>query len=457
MGRGSVRAVSGFVVGFVLMGAVVVSLVTRGVTSDLPASPEPILDYRSPEESVLLDGAGEVVTHFRLVDVAEPAGAPTDLLVEAFFAASAPSFYEARASRATSALDALRRAIRGVPPAASPLSTELARAMLAGEVPGLRRRIREEILATRLDADTSVVDRGHAWLEWIPLCGGRRGLGHAARVCLDTPWDDLTDRHLALLVGAAVADLDLQPPSELLEARRDAVLDRLVTLGRLDPEDSARYADGPVGVRHQAGAQAFAERTLMEVRRLAREAEPRPVTASSWLEPRLQDRLGRAGLASWAAIEPHRGAVLAFGGAVDGAGAALDLAVRQAGRVRLAEPPEVRFLRRLEVPGREEIPLAPPASGRASRPADPVEIYAELMALPGPAGSKRLESGSCRVLIHPRLVVAACGQDEAPGLDLAELVGALVEPADFAVPDGARLDGEGAVVRRATPAVEPEL
>lgn len=453
---GSLRAVSGFVVGLLLMGAVVLSLVTRSVTSDLPTSPVPILDYRSPEESVLLDGAGEVVARFRLVDVAEPADGATDLLVEAFFAASDPTFYESRASRATPAVDALRRAVRGSAPSASPLSTELARVMLAAEAPGLRRRIREEILATRLDADVSVVERGSAWLEWIPLCGGRRGLGLAVRDCLGVRWADLDDRHLALLAGAATAELDLRLPPEVLEARRDAVLDQLVALGRVDPEDSARYADATAEVAHPAGDDAFIERALMEARRLARDAEPRAVTASSWLEPRLQDRLARAGLLSWGAVEPHRGAVLAFGGRQDGPGEALGLALEQARRVRGGESPQVRFLRKLEVAGRVEIPLAPPAALATDELADPVETYASLMALPGTSGLKHWTSGSCRLLVHPSLVMVACGRDEPPGLDLPGLAGWVVEPQEFAIPDGARRDAAGAVVHRSGSGVEVE-
>ena len=447
-GGGAGRLVLGFVAGFVVMGVAVVSLVTRGVTSDLPTSPESILDYRSAEDSILLDGAGEVITRFRLVDVAEPAGAPTDLLVEAFFAASETPFYEARASRATPAVDALRRAIRGEPPAASPLSIELARSVLAGEAPGLRRRIREEILASRFDAEASVVERGHAWLEWVPLCGGRRGLGRVARTCLGQPFDQLSDAHLALLAGAAVADLDLRGPSSLLEAHRDAALDRLVALGRVDPEASAGFADAPAGIRHVSGAEAFSARVLMEVRRLARDAEPRSVTASTWLDPRLQARLGRSGLASWTAMEPTRGAVMAYGGAADGEGESLGLASRYARLLRGGEPPQVRFLRKLEVAGRGEIPLAPPSTTLLARQGEPVEHYAELMALPGPIGLKRWTEGNCSLLLHPQLVLVACAQVAPPGLDLSELAGAVVEAADFTVPDGARFDDEGAVVRR---------
>jgi hypothetical protein len=442
------RALLGFVAGFVLMGVAVVSLVTRSVTSDLPPSPEPILDYRSAEDSVLLDGAGEVITQFRLVDVAEPAGAPTDVVVEAFFAASETTFYEARASRATPAVDALRRAIRGVPPAASPLSIELARSILAVEAPGLRRRIREEILATRFDADVAVVDRGHLWLEWIPLCGGRRGLGRAARTCLGQAWSELSDDQLALVAGAAVADFDLRGPPSLLEAHRDAVLDRLVALGRVDPEDSARFADRAPGVRCASGAAAFQERVLMDVRRFARDAEPRSVTASSWLDRRLQDRLGRAGLASWAAVEPTRGAVLAFGGAIDGRGRALPLAIRHAALVRGGGAPQVRFLRKLEVAGRGEIPMPPPVGATAPPSGGPEQAFRELSALPGSTGLKSWTEGNCSLLLHPQLSVAACGQSGPPGLDLVELTAAVVEPAAFITPDGVRLDDAGVAIRR---------
>ncbi len=430
------------------MGAVVVSLVTRGVTSDLPSSIQPVLEYRSPEESVLLDGAGEVVTRFRLVDAAEAADGPTDPLVEAFFAASDPTFYEARASRATPAVDAVRRAIRGSAPAASPLSIELARVMLAGEAPGLRRRIREEILATRLDAEVSVVERGRAWLEWVPLCGGRRGLGLAARACLGTPWAETSEQHLALLAGAAVSELDLRSPPALLEARRDTVFDRLVVLGRLDPEDAARYADRPAGVQHVRGSDAFVERALLEARRLGRAAEPRPVTASTWLEPRLQDRLGRAGLTSWVALEPYRGAVLAYGDQEAGRGVAASLASEQARLLRGSEISQLRFLRKLEVAGRDEVPMAPPERATPGT-TDAVAIYAELMALPGTDRSKRWASGDCDLLLQSALVVAACGVDGPPGLDLVAMAAGVVPTAEFTVPDGAQLDEEGSVVPRA--------
>lgn len=443
------RFVTGIVAGFLLIAAATAFLVSRTLLAGLPASPEALASRRSPSDSVVLDGAGDPILRFRLVERVDPPGESPEMVVEAFLSASEPAFYEAGSSGATRLAEALARSFRGEAPDASPLSTEIARAMLGGERAGLRRRIREEILATRLDAGSPVVTRALAWLQWVPLCGGARGLDRARSECLGRsagPWDI---GESALIASAAGAGLDLRSDPDLVASRRDAALDRLVVEGLLDPQAAAGIAERPPEIRRPSGGDAFAARVVQEARRLAWTADPGTVTVSTWLDQRLQDSLASLPDAeSWAAIEPTRGAVLAFGGLSSSDGPALDLALASGRRIGWEHAGNARFLRRLEVEGTGEIPLPPPRSAGGEPGPDPVAGFEALLSLPGTRGLKAWHEGSCAVLLHPVLSLAACGRDGAPLADLAEIASHLLPPAEFAMPDGARLDAFGRPARR---------
>ena len=167
---------------------------------------------------------------------------PPSLLAEAFLAAAPPAFYEPRVDAATTLPGAVLRVARGRPSSASPLSLALARALLLDEGHGPRRQGREELLATALEGRTTVTARVDAWLQWVPLCRGRRGLARARQECLPPRNQGWTDADMATIAAAAAWGLDLAGDPHLLAARRDAVLEQLVRRGLVDAQSARSHA-----------------------------------------------------------------------------------------------------------------------------------------------------------------------------------------------------------------------
>lgn len=298
-----------------LVGVLGLSRATSGLTADLSS----LSAWASPTESRILDARGEERATFRLVEASSWPGGDHDELVEAFLAASPPSFYEPRALAATSLGPALRRVLTGTAPPASPLSTELARWMLSREVPGPARRLREDILSTSLDSRVALSRRVLAWMDRVPLCLGRRGLERAARVCLGRNLDELSLGERVTLAAAASARLDLAADRDVLEGRRGLVLDTLVLRGRLDGLEAAAETARGVAVPRPSGGSAWAELVALGPRhQLGRSNETRPVEVRTTLDWELQERLAGAVGADGAfvCVRARDGVVVAAGGDV---------------------------------------------------------------------------------------------------------------------------------------------
>jgi len=298
-----------------LVGVLGLSRATSGLTADLSS----LSAWASPIESRILDASGAERATFRLVEASSWPGGDNDELVEAFLAASPPSFYEPRALAATSLGPALQRVLGGAAPPASPLSIELARWMLSSEPPGPARRLREDILSTSLDARVALSRRVVAWMDRVPLCLGRRGLERAARVCLGRPLDTLTLGERVTLAAAASARLDLAADRDVLEARRGLVLDTLVVRGRLDGLEAAAETARGVAVPRPSGSSAWAELVALGPRhQLGRSNETRRVSVSTALDWPIQEQLaaslGEAG--GFVVVRAEDGVVLAVGGDV---------------------------------------------------------------------------------------------------------------------------------------------
>ena len=237
------------VLGGVLSVALVAVVSVLGVARSLPADLAALSSWQSPVESVITDDHANVRATLLLVEPAAWPGDEHEELVEAFIAAAPPTFYESRSRRATSLGPALRRAVGGEGPPASALSIELARLLLADEEPGAVRRVREDLVATWLDAEVTVARRAIAWLDRAPLCLGQRGLQRAAAECLGRPLEKLGPADRAAIAVAATWRLDLAGDPAQIRLRRAQVLDELVIRGQITAVEAASYARSPIPAR----------------------------------------------------------------------------------------------------------------------------------------------------------------------------------------------------------------
>ena len=305
------------ILGGVLSVSLIAVISVLGAARQLPADLSALSSWESPSQSTIVDDRQRVRAELRIVEPGVWPGDEHEELVEAFFAAAPASFYESRSRRATSLGPALRRALRGEGPPASAMSIELARLLLASEDPGPVRRVREDLVATWLDAEVSVSRRAVAWLDRAPLCVGRRGLRRAATACFGQQLDEMSLADLAALAVAATWRLDLAGDRDQIRARRTQVLDELVTRGRLSAVEAASLAHAPIPAPRSRGAEDWVDLVSLGVRRrLGRGQETRPArieTSLHWaLQESLAAPLGSAG--AWLALEPDTGAVVAVNG-----------------------------------------------------------------------------------------------------------------------------------------------
>ena len=309
------------VLGGVLSVALVAVVSVLGVARSLPADLAALSSWQSPVESVITDDHANVRATLLLVEPAAWPGDEHEELVEAFIAAAPPTFYESRSRRATSLGPALRRAVGGEGPPASALSIELARLLLADEEPGAVRRVREDLVATWLDAEVTVARRAIAWLDRAPLCLGQRGLQRAAAECLGRPLEKLGPADRAAIAVAATWRLDLAGDPAQIRLRRAQVLDELVIRGQITAVEAASYARSPIPAPRPTGPEAWVELMSLGVRhQLGRGNETRPArieTNLQWgLQEALLERLGPD--AAWLAMSPERNAVVAVNGDILG-------------------------------------------------------------------------------------------------------------------------------------------
>lgn len=431
----------GFVLGVVVTGLLALWVLSGRLDQGLHHPLERVRSAESPP-SRLHDADGDVLMDFRLVqpvEVEAPEAPP--LLIEAFLVASPSAFYEPRARAATSRSLALHGALQGRAPTASPLSVELARVLLVSEPAGLQRRVREELLATRLDAETTVSERAAAWLDWVPLCHGRRGASAARRDCLGVDTGEWSAAEAASVAVAAARDLDLADDSDLLGAARDAVLERLVRRGLAGREAFAQR----VATTGREPVDPCLEEVRSEVRRRVGEAWGQVLGVETQRDILLSDALERLAPDGRWLLASDDGSVIACRGAGstglrqavrppqpgDGVEqvAAWALAVSSAGR-----PAGARWTGSVRIGSRELPPHRPVARPPAM---SPERAYGELLGLePAERGMRTRAYGSVVAVIHPRMSGAVQLDDPGQAEELAARLSHRVTERRFPVPDG---------------------
>jgi len=471
-----IESVPRFAIG-VLLGAAGATLLLSATVgarlrAGLPDDSSALLPYGSPEPSTVYDSDGTEVGRFALVRPLDGAELSPEPVIEAFLAAAEPTFYEARVERATSPLQAMRRAWQDAPPVASPLSLSLARALLAAEPVSVRRRMRVDLLSSQFDAERSVGERVASWLQWVPLCRGRRGLDRAALDCLGNPDDTWRPGEAAMVAAAAVFHLDLASDRQLLLARRDAVLDRLVRQGRLRALEVVELPPPAPLPARTVGADALSERAAVMARRMARSDFDAPVAVHTEVFGPLQSYLARQPYlneGAWLVLDVETGAVRAVGGdpAVARAAPGFEAFALGGGDPAAAwGGPGSELFTELQRPSLHQVAdvLAALARGGEHRPQrlvreidrgneqawrargrpprrvlDAEESYLRLLDLVPEGGLRVGRFGAMRVFAHPELVGAFYGPEVPPEVRTADLVEGIYEPRAFAVPDGIAL------------------
>ena len=158
------------------------------------------------------------------------------------------------------------------PIGASTITQQVAKNMLLSNELSISRKIKEVLLATRID-DALPKDRIlELYLNEIYLGAGAYGVASAALTYFDKPLDELTLAEAAFLAGLPKAPSNYNPVRfpQAARNRRDIVLDQMHEAGFATPAEIAAAKADPVTVRHREDAEIvdapyFAEEVRREL------------------------------------------------------------------------------------------------------------------------------------------------------------------------------------------------
>src|SRR6516162_7641177 len=156
------------------------------------------------------------------------------------------------------------------PVGASTITQQVAKSMLLTNEISLERKIKEVLLATRIEAALPKDRILELYLNEIYLGEGAYGVAAAGLTYFDKPLDELTLGEAAFLAGLPKAPNHYNPKvvPQAAQARRDWVIDRMVEDGVVTQADAAQVERQPLELRHrQEAGQATAPYFAEEVRR----------------------------------------------------------------------------------------------------------------------------------------------------------------------------------------------
>ena len=254
----------------------------------------------------------------------------------------------------------------------STLTQQLVKNLIVGSERSYERKLKEAVLAWRLDQELGKERVLELYLNYVALGSGNYGVEAASRDYFGISARDLDPGQAALLAGLPPAPSRYSPRRnpDIARERRRLVLRAMVEEGYLAPEDLAAYVDDPVRLSRVAPPEdrldaAYRTEVRRELRRLLGDAgafADAGLKVTAALDPEVQEvAVG----AIRAAVEAHLG--------------------RQGPRVPLRHlEPEAAKTFLAAAPG-----LARGADGSVSAPA-PGDC---LEAVAGPRGVKELRAG----------------------------------------------------------------
>jgi len=244
---------------------------------DLPDYQQ-LANYEPPITTRVLAGDGRLVAEYateRRVFV--PISAIPKRVIAAFLAAEDKNFYT---HHGVDPISILRAAVTDIgrlrssrrPVGASTITQQVAKNMLLSNELSISRKIKEMLLATRIDDALPKDKILELYLNEIYLGGGAYGVASAALTYFDKPLDQLSLGEAAFLAGLPKAPSNYNPVRfpQAARARRDIVLDQMQEAGFATAAEVAAAKADPITVRHRedaalVNAPYFAEEVRREL------------------------------------------------------------------------------------------------------------------------------------------------------------------------------------------------
>ncbi len=279
--------------------AIGVVLVVRHIEASLPPTPDVRANYHPPQVTRVLarDGTllAELFTERRTVVALASLPAHVKLAV---LAAEDASFYEHEGLNYWGILRALVVNLRAgrTRQGASTITQQVVRALLLDPERTYKRKIREALLARRLEQELSKDEILELYLNHIYFGRGRYGIEEAAKDSFGKSARDVTIAEAALLAGLLPSPEAYSPRHDLSKAlaRRAFVLGQMHEKGFLNDAQYGAAKDEPVRLSAAVEANTELAPEAVEVaRRTLRQLEPERYarggfTITTTIDPRLQ-------------------------------------------------------------------------------------------------------------------------------------------------------------------------
>ncbi|MCA1764771.1 MAG: PBP1A family penicillin-binding protein [Desulfobulbaceae bacterium] len=228
-----------------------------------------VASYRPPTVTVFLDDKEEPIAEFfRERRYVVPVSAMPELLPAAFVAAEDGRFYQHGGVDGWSVLRAMVNNLRSGrrSQGGSTITQQVARSLLLTREKTYTRKVKEAILAYRIDSLLDKEEILYLYLNQLYLGEGTYGVGAAARVYFDKDASELNLAEISLLAGLPQAPSRYSPLKnfKLAKARQRYVLNRMAADGYITPEEARQaYRRGlrwrTENSQDQAAGQYFVE------------------------------------------------------------------------------------------------------------------------------------------------------------------------------------------------------
>ena len=248
----SIKKIIAIVLGLAFLGLAAVATVVIVLTSDLPQIIT-VADYKPLLVSEVYDRKGEKIGEFsREKRLLVPYEQIPEQLVHAFISAEDSAFFEhdglnfVAIFRAVIANIKAGRKVQG----GSTITQQVARSLLLTSKKTYERKIKEAVLAMRMEDNLSKQEIMYLYLNQIYLGQGAYGVGAAAEIYFRKPVSELTVPECALLAGLPQAPSRYSPiyRSELAKKRQKYVLRRMAEEGYIKEEESKQFMEQPLQV-----------------------------------------------------------------------------------------------------------------------------------------------------------------------------------------------------------------